>query len=47
MKHEKTFAFIYWEMNKKIWNKLPWYDKVRAWIFFHIILPDSKLIIKE
>lgn len=40
------YTFIDWTLTKEMWNKLSWFDKLRAILLFKIILPKSRLHIK-
>ena len=38
-----SYTFIDWNLTQEMWNCLRWYDKLRAIIYFKIILPKSTL----
>jgi hypothetical protein len=42
-----NFTFFKWKISTDIWKSLSLFDKIRAKIFFKIILPKSELIIKD
>ena len=42
-----NYTFFRWQITTKTWKSFSLFDKIRAKIFFKIILPKSELIIKD
>lgn len=41
------FIFMLWEIDSEAWDSLPWWEKLRAIVYFRIIMPKSKLVISK
>lgn len=42
-----VFNVFYCTIERKYWNRMPWWEKLRAIIFFRVLAPKSRLIIEE